>query len=106
VGHGIDQRQRRVAVLILQRPDLAGVRIVFQAIDGTRDRVGVSMFPALSYWMIVLGPSAPLESAPLPYSTKNEPVSVVMESGALSPFDAVAKVFTVPTKAISILPLV
>ena len=41
VGHGIDQRQRRVAVLILQRPDLASVRIVFQAVDGTRNRVGV-----------------------------------------------------------------
>ncbi len=33
VGRGIDQREHRVAVLILQRPDLAGVRVVFQAID-------------------------------------------------------------------------
>ena len=47
VGQRIDQRQRRVAVLILQCPDLAGVRIVFQAIDGTRDRVGMLDVPCL-----------------------------------------------------------
>jgi len=33
------------------------------------------MLPALSYWTIVLEPPAPVESAPLPYSTKYEPFS-------------------------------
>jgi hypothetical protein len=50
--------------------------------------------------MIVLEPPAPVESALLPYSTKNVPFAVVMESGALSPFGATAKVFTLPTEAI------
>ncbi len=31
--------------------------------------------PALSYWTIVLEPPAPVESAPLPYSTKVEAVA-------------------------------
>jgi hypothetical protein len=31
--------------------------------------------------------------APLPYSTKNVPFSVVMESGAVSPFGAAANLF-------------
>ena len=39
------------------------------------------MLPCLSYWMIVLEPPAPVESAPLPYSTKNVPFAVVMKSG-------------------------
>ena len=37
--------------------------------------------PALSYWMIVLEPPAPVESAPLPYSTNVEPFAVVTEFG-------------------------
>src|SRR4030088_28593 len=52
---------------------------------------------------MVLEPPAPVESAPLPYSTKNMPCSVVMESGALAPFGAEAKVFVPLTETILIL---
>ena len=40
VGLRIDQRQRRIAVLILQRPNLAGVGIELQAVDRAGDLVG------------------------------------------------------------------
>jgi hypothetical protein len=53
--------------------------------------------------MMVLEPPAPVESALLPYSTRKVPFAVVMESGALSPAGAVAKVLTLPTEAILIL---
>jgi hypothetical protein len=47
VAYRIDQRNRRVAVLVLQCPDLAGVRVEFQAIDGTRNRVAMLDMPRL-----------------------------------------------------------
>ena len=46
--------------------------------------------------MIVLEPPAPVESAPFPYSTKNEPFAFVTESGEFDPSEGVWKVLTAP----------
>src|SRR5258707_6911898 len=62
------------------------------------------MLPFLSYCTIVLEPPAPVESAPLPYSTKTVPFAAVMESGAFAPTGAPdAKVFIPLITTISIL---
>jgi hypothetical protein len=43
------------------------------------------------YWTMVLLPAAPVESAPLPYSTQSDPPPIVTLSGAVLPAGAVAK---------------
>jgi hypothetical protein len=40
---GIDDAQRRIAVLVLQRPDLAGNRIELQTIDIAADLIGMGV---------------------------------------------------------------
>jgi hypothetical protein len=87
-----------------------GSRVILQALGARADffQFALSLVDTEAdisdeSWMMVLEPPLPVESAPLPYSTKNEPFAVVMESGALSPFGAVAKVLTLPIKAILII---
>ena len=47
VVFGIDDAQRRIAVLVLQRPDLAGDRIELQTIDIAADLIGVVDFAGM-----------------------------------------------------------
>jgi len=89
---GIDDAQRRIAVLVLQRPDLAGNRIELQTIDIAVDLIGMVDFAGVIIFDDGAVTDKPVESAPLVWATQISPFASVMESGAELPVGATANV--------------